>query len=192
MPEGVLSFVVEDSELSRPVIEKLVSRLAELKSEKIKTWRDDKTGLYLPNLFWEMAERELVKLFSFDIIYELVEEVKKQMSLLLTPEVTRTPLGQLKVIAIFKREGRGQIVGGKIISGKLKRGAMVDVMRNSQLVVSGRLAQLQQAKADVEEVAEGLEAGLRCDFLGNITPNLYIREGDLLEVYSEEHIARTL
>ena len=185
---------IQSDEVGYQVIDCGVGLLSDGDIKKATSTQAIVIGFHLsPNsALKQMAEREQVKLFTFDIIYELVEEVKKQMSLLLTPEVTRTPLGRLKIIAIFKREGRGQIVGGKVISGKLKRGALVDVTRNGQLVVTGRLAQLQQAKADVEEVTEGLEAGLRCDFVGNITPNLFIREGDLLEVYSEEHTARSL
>lgn len=59
LPEGVISFVIEDSELAGPAIEKISNQLSELKLEKIKVWRDTRTGLYLPSLFTEMAEREL-------------------------------------------------------------------------------------------------------------------------------------
>lgn len=59
LPEGVISFVIEDPELASPTIEKISDHLSELKLEKIKVWRDTRTGLYLPSLFTEMAEREL-------------------------------------------------------------------------------------------------------------------------------------
>ena len=143
----------------------------------------------------QLAEREGVAMEVFQIIYELVESVKNKMSDLLDPEINRIPLGKLKVLALFKKEVKSQIVGGKVVSGKIKRGAMVDVLRSGkEAVATGKLSQLQQQKADVEEVAEGLEAGIRFDFgaLKNITPNMYIREGDALEVYEEEKIKRSI
>jgi len=141
-----------------------------------------------------LAERSGVRVETYSIIYELVESVRKHLGELLDPEIIRTPLGRLIVIAIFKREAKGQIVGGKVTSGKLKRGALVDVKRGDRLIISGRLGQLQQQKADVEEVVEGLEAGVRFDFPRNttVTPNLLVREGDALEVYEEEKIAKIL
>ena len=143
----------------------------------------------------QLAEREGVVVEIFQIIYELVESVKNKMSDLLDPEINRISLGRLKVLALFKKEVKSQVVGGKVVSGKIKRGAMVDVLRNGkEAVATGRLSQLQQQKADVEEVVEGLEAGIRFDFgpVKNITPNMYIREGDVLEVYEEEKIKRSL
>lgn len=143
----------------------------------------------------QLVEREGVVVEIFQIIYELVESVKNKMSELLDPEINRISLGRLKVLAIFKKEVKSQVVGGKVTSGKIKRGAMVEVLRNGkEAVATGRLSQLQQKKADVEEVVEGLEAGIRFDFgqTKNITPNMYIREGDVLEVYEEEKIKRNL
>ncbi|MDO8494901.1 MAG: translation initiation factor IF-2 [bacterium] len=140
-----------------------------------------------------VAEREKVEVLTFDIIYELLEEIKKRMSTLLDPEVNRIPLGRLKVLALFKKDVKSQIVGGKVVSGKIKRGALVDVMRSNAVVVTGRLGQLQAQKADTDEVAEGSEAGLRVDFFNKaMTPNLYIREGDILDIYEEERIQRSI
>ena len=141
----------------------------------------------------QIAERQNVSIQTFDIIYELVEKVKEKMSDLLDSEINRIPLGKLKVLAVFKKDVKNQIVGGKTISGKIKRGAMVDVLRNNNVLVKGKLGQLQHQRADVEEVAEGLECGLRIDFLGqSLGPNMYIKEGDVLEIYEEEKIRRTL
>ena len=69
---------------------------------------------------------------------------------------------------------------------------MIEVTRNSNVITKGKLGQLQQQKADVEEVAEGLEAGLRVDFGQPIAPNMFVKEGDILEVYEEERIKKSL
>lgn len=140
-----------------------------------------------------LAEREKVEVSTFEIIYELLEYVKKKMAELLEPEINRIPLGKLKVLALFKKDTKSQIVGGKVTTGKIKRGALLDVLRSNQVVITGKLGQLQSQKADTAEVAEGAEAGLRVDFsLKSMTPNLYIREGDILEVYEEEKIQKSI
>ena len=141
----------------------------------------------------QVVERQNVSVQTFDIIYELVEKIKEKMSDLLDPEINRIPLGKIKILALFKKDVKNQIVGGKITSGKIKRGAMVDVLRNNNIIVKGKLGQLQHQKADMGEVAEGLECGLRIDFLGqSLSPNMYVKEGDVLDIYEEEKIRRTL
>ncbi len=139
-----------------------------------------------------MAERERVFVKTFDIIYELVATVREQMSTLLEPIIERTSLGRIKILGIFKQDGRSQIVGGKVTQGKAVRGEHVEVMRNSTLIASGRIGQLQQAKADVTEVAEGFECGLRFDPIKSETKTPLIALGDVLEIFHEEIIKRSL
>jgi len=110
---------------------------------------------------------------------------------LLEPEIERTQLGRLKVLATFKKDARSQIIGGKVISGKITRGGIVEVFRNGTKIALGKIGQLQQNKADSSEVKEGQEAGIRFDPLPN-QPSQEIKEGDILEVYEEKKIERTL
>ncbi|MBI2669748.1 MAG: translation initiation factor IF-2 [Candidatus Yanofskybacteria bacterium] len=140
----------------------------------------------------QLAERDQVKTQTFDIIYELVEAVRSIMSDLLDPEIKRIPLGKLKVLATFKNMPKSQIVGGKVTQGKIERGALIDVIRNGALLITGRLGQLQHNKADVAEVSEGLETGIRFDSSAQLTLQQLIKEGDMLEVYQEEKIKRTI
>lgn len=139
----------------------------------------------------KLAEKEGVKVEFFDVIYNLIEYIRKEMSLLLDPEIKRNPLGKLKVLAIFKQDSKSQIIGGKITTGKITRGALVDVLRNNNKLLSGRITQLQHNKEDVSEVKEGSEAGLKFEPLAG-QPSWDIKEGDVLEFYSEEKIARNL
>ncbi len=142
----------------------------------------------------QMAEREKILAQTFDIIYGLAEAVRSIMSDLLEPEIKRIPLGKMKIIAIFKNLGKSQVVGGKVTQGKAVRGAMIDVVRNGALLITGKLGQLQHDKADVSEVAEGLEAGIRFDLppapAGGIP--MLIKEGDVLEIYEEEKNKRSI
>ena len=139
----------------------------------------------------KLAEKENVKIEVFDVIYNLIEYIRKEMSLLLDPEIRKTPLGKLKVLAIFKQDSKSQIIGGKISSGKITRGSLADVLRNNNKILSGRVTQLQHNKEDVGEVKEGSEAGLKFEPLSG-QPSWDIKEGDILELYEEEKIARSL
>ncbi|MBI2063376.1 MAG: translation initiation factor IF-2 [Candidatus Yanofskybacteria bacterium] len=140
----------------------------------------------------QLAERDQVKTLTFDIIYELVEAVRSIMSDLLDPEIKRTPLGKLRVLATFKSGDKSQIIGGKVTQGKIARGTMIDVIRNGTLLITGKLGQLQHNKADVAEVSEGLEAGIRFDTASQPMPQQLIKESDVLEIYQEEKIKRTI
>ncbi|MBI2063120.1 MAG: translation initiation factor IF-2 [Candidatus Yanofskybacteria bacterium] len=140
----------------------------------------------------QLAERDNINVRTFEIIYELVEAARSIMADLLDPEIKRIPLGKLKILATFKNTGKSQIVGGKVVQGKLARGTMIDVVRNGVIVSNGKLGQLQHNKADVAEVSEGLEAGIRFDMQSQPAPAQLIREGDVLEIYQEERIKRTI
>src|SRR3989344_5712511 len=182
---------IKSEEVGYKVVDYGVGDISESDIKKATATKAFLIGFHteLSSALKQLAEREGVIIEVFQIIYELVESVKKKMSDLLDPEINRLPLGKLKVLAVFKKDPKSQVVGGKVTSGKVKRGALIDVLRNSQQVASGKLSQLQQKKADVEEVSEGLEAGIRFDFsvgggqAKTITPNMYIREGDVLECY---------
>jgi len=136
-----------------------------------------------------LAERDNIKIVAFDVIYKMVEFIRSEMGLLLEPEVQRTLLGKLRVLALFKKDAKSQIVGGKVTSGKIIRGSVVDIVRAQNKIGSGKLGQLQQNKDDMTEVKEGLEAGLRVDFGKEAVD---IKEGDIIECYEEEKIQRTL
>lgn len=138
-----------------------------------------------------LAEREKIKVATYDIIYDLVEGIREAMSELLEPEVKHIPLGKLKVLALFKGgDIRSQVVGGKVTQGKAVRGAMIDVIRNGSVLMTGKLGQLQQNKIDVSEVTEGLECGIRFDVPAKMP--FAIAVGDVLEIYQEEKIKRTV
>lgn len=139
----------------------------------------------------KLAEKESIRMNVFDVIYELIEFVRKEMSELLEPEIKKNFLGKIKILATFKKDGKSQIVGGKVISGKITRGAPADVMRNNSKLMSGKIIQLQHNKENTAEVKEGFEAGLRFELSPGQTA-WDIKEGDTLEIYEEEKIIRSL
>ena len=139
----------------------------------------------------KLAEKDHVSLATFDVIYELIEYIRKEMAGMLAAEVRREVLGKVKILALFKKDSRAQVIGGRVLSGKLVRGALCDVMRDGKSIILAKVGQVQQAKQDVPEVSEGLDTGMRIDIIDSRTA-VDIEVGDILEVYQEESIARTL
>ncbi len=139
----------------------------------------------------KLADKEGVKISNFEIIYELIEHIRKEMSELLGVEIKKNSLGKLKVLATFKKDPRFQIFGGKVLSGKVIRGAVGDVVRNGSIVSLGKIAQLQHNKEDMTEVKEGLEAGIKFELIVGREFS-EVKEGDILDIYEEEKIKRSI
>lgn len=127
-----------------------------------------------------MAESGGVGIKLFNIIYELVEDVKKILSKMLPVEIIRTDLGKIKVLAIFKTGKRDMIVGGRVFEGKMIKGMHIEVKREKEIIGKGTVSNLQQNKSNVEEVGQGNECGIT--FEGDVR----IKEGDVLVCFKEE------
>jgi translation initiation factor IF-2 len=133
-----------------------------------------------------MAETSGVKIKTFRIIYELVEEVKKTVIDMLPPEIIRTDLGMVNILAIFKTGKHDMIVGGRVSEGKIAKGALLEIKREGEIVGKGRIEALQQNKVVTSEVGQGNECGIV--FEGNTK----IKVDDILIAYTEEAKKRTL
>ena len=156
-------------------------QLAESAKAKIYGFRV-KNSVGIENL----AQRRGVKFALSSIIYELIQTIRHDASRFLTPEVVRKKLGQVKIIQIFKVNGQQQIIGGKVSSGKIERGALADILRDQEFVGAGRIVQLQQNKKDTDEVGKDRECGLAFE-----SKDL-VEKGDILETYKEEKKKREL
>ncbi len=126
-----------------------------------------------------LAIREKIKIKTFDVIYELIQAVRQALEKMIEPETVRTDLGKVKILVVFRTEKNRQIIGGKIIEGKIKKGA-VDVYRNEEKIGKGKIIELQRDKKDIEEILKGSECGMLYE--GNIK----VEEGDILVAYTEE------
>jgi translation initiation factor IF-2 len=133
-----------------------------------------------------LAEASEIEIKTFKIIYELIQGVKNQMADMLPPEIIRTDLGRLNVLAIFKTGKRDMIVGGRVTEGKVSKKSLIEIKREDVIVGQGKLVNLQQNKANTEEVGQGNECGIT--FEGDAK----IKEGDTLIVYKEEEKRRSL
>lgn len=126
------------------------------------------------------AEREKVRVMNFDVIYDLIEWLRKYMERAKTQEIVRKDVGKLKVLLSFWAEKNRQIVGGKIVEGEVKRGVKIEVVRNEKMIGTGRLINLQKNKKDIDDAGKGEEVGILYEGQEKI------QEGDYLVFYVQE------
>jgi len=127
-----------------------------------------------------LAEREKIKIFNFEIIYDLVQTVRELMAKVLEPEIVRIDLAKLKTLLIFWTEGNRQIVGAKVWEGEVKKGTKIEVIRGEEKVGQGKLINLQINKKDVEKAIRGQECGILYE------GDTKIQEGDILVIFTKE------
>lgn len=136
----------------------------------------------VPREVKELAEEQNVTIGHYDVIYDLMAEVKRRMNERLKSEIIRTDLGKAKVLAIFRQEPIRQIIGCAVTEGLIKPKATVNIYRNDQYIGQGFLEKLQSGKEEVTEVAEGAQCGMQ------IKDAPKLEEGDRFEMYIEvEH-----
>ena len=122
----------------------------------------------------------------YRVIYEAIDDVKKAMEGLLEPEYREKYLGRAEVRQTFKVPVVGTVAGAYIIDGKMQRNADIRVLRDSVIIHEGKLSSLKRFKDDVKEVVEGYECGMGVKDFNDI------KEGDIIEAYTMEEIARSL
>ena len=134
----------------------------------------------------EAAEREGVEIRYYNIIYDLVDDVKKAMSGMLTPEIRETMLGNARILEIFNVSKVGKVAGCLVTDGTVERGASVRLIRDNVVIHEGKLSQLKRFKDDAKEVVVGQECGMSFEAYQDM------RAGDVIECYRVEEIARSL
>ena len=134
----------------------------------------------------EAAEREGIEIRYYNIIYNLVDDVKAAMSGLLSPERRETMLGNAEILEIFNISKVGKIAGCRVTDGVVQRGANVRLIRDNVVIHEGKLSTLKRFKDEVREVPAGQECGMAFEKYEDM------RVGDVIECYRVEEIARTL
>ncbi len=132
------------------------------------------------------AENFGVDIRYYNIIYDAVDEVKAALSGMLAPEKRENVLGMVEIRQVFRISKVGAVAGCMVLSGLVKRGAQVRVLRDNVVIHTGELDSLKRFKDDVREVKEGFECGLSLKNFNDIN------EGDQLEVFEIQEVARTL
>jgi translation initiation factor IF-2 len=112
--------------------------------------------------------------------------VKAAMTGMLSPEKKESIIGQVEIRQVFRISKIGAVAGCMVLSGVVRRNASVRLLRENVVVHTGELESLKRFKDDVREVREGFECGLNLKNFNDI------KEGDLLEVFEMQEVARTL
>ncbi len=143
----------------------------------------------LPASLKQLAARDHVSIRLYSVIYELIDDVKKELEALLVPEVVEETLGELSIKGIFKITKTGVICGGEVTKGKLSIPALARIRRGKELIADNlEVVNLKRGPQDVKEVQEGEMCGL--SFKSAV--RVEVQEEDKVELFTREARARTL
>lgn len=134
----------------------------------------------------EAANQKGVEIRYYSIIYDLVDDVKKAASGLLSPEVKEKFIGYAKIKEVFKITGVGKVAGCVVTDGVARRSAGVRLLRDNVVIHEGKLKTLKRFKDEVKEVLAGQECGMAFENYEDI------REGDVIEIFETETVERQL
>jgi translation initiation factor IF-2 len=134
----------------------------------------------------EAAERTGIEIRYYNIIYDLVDDVKKAMSGLLAPTLRETMLGNAQILEIFTVSKVGKVAGCRVTDGTVERGANVRLIRDNVVIHEGKLSQLKRFKDDAKEVLAGQECGMAFENYQDM------KVGDVIECYRVEQVQRSL
>jgi translation initiation factor IF-2 len=132
-----------------------------------------------------LAEREGVEIRTYQVIYQLTEDIEQALVGMLRPEEVEETIGEVEVRQLFRISRLGTIAGSYVTNGVVRRGANVRVLRDGAIIYDTRIAQLRRFKDDVREVQEGFECGILLENFNDV------KEGDVLEVYERREVVRT-
>ncbi len=134
----------------------------------------------------DRAKRDGVEIRYYNIIYNLVDDVKAALSGLLTPETREKFLGNAEILEVFNISKVGKVAGCKITEGVVRRGAKVRLIRDNVVIHEGELSTLKRFKDEVKEVQVGQECGMA------FTNYQDMQKGDVIECFEVETIQRAL
>lgn len=142
----------------------------------------------LPTSSKQQASRDKVRVRLYKVIYELIDDVKQELSNLLSPEIVETELGRLVVKGIFKTTKTEVICGGEVTKGKLTAPALARVTRDDEVLAEVEVTGLKRGPNDAKEIFEGEMCGMSLA----TTKRLELVEGDRIEVFTREAVQRQL
>ena len=133
-----------------------------------------------------LADEQGVEIRYYNVIYDLVDDMKAAMSGMLSPYLRETMLGNAEILEIFNVSKSGKVAGCKVTDGLVRRGASVRLIRDSVVIHEGELSSLRRFKDEVKEINAGQECGMAFENYEDL------KQGDVIECYEVEEIARTL
>ncbi len=131
-----------------------------------------------------LAKQKKVNIDSYDVIYELLENVTSAVVEMFTPEMEKKVFGRAKVLAIFRTEKALMIIGGEVLDGEIRKNKMLAIVKKDeegeyQELARGEIVELQQNKIDTKEIPRGREFGMK------IKTNYKLQVGDIIESFEE-------
>lgn len=145
-------------------------------------------NISLPTSIKQLASRDRIQIRLYSVIYELIDDVKRELGELLAPEVVETDLGRLVVRGIFKSTKTDIICGGEVTKGKLVSPSLARVVRDGEVLAQVEITNLKRGPQDTSEVFESEMCGVSL----KTTTRLDLQEGDHIEAFTRETIARSL
>lgn len=133
-----------------------------------------------------MAKRNGVEIRTYSIVYELIDDMKKAMAGLLTPDIVEKVMGRAEVRNTFSVPKIGVIAGCFVQDGKIQRNNMARLIRDGKIVYEGKLGSLKRFKDDAKEVATGFECGIGIENFNDV------KVGDIIEAFIKEEVTREL
>lgn len=134
----------------------------------------------------ELADKEAIDVRTYTIIYELANDIKSAVEGMLEPKIKKVFLGRAEIRKVFRLTRSGTIAGCFVTKGKINRSGIINLIRNGEVVFEGKLSSLKRFKDDVRDVQEGYECGMAISGYDDL------KEGDIIEAYDIEKIARKL
>ncbi|HSX41260.1 MAG TPA: translation initiation factor IF-2 [Candidatus Saccharimonadales bacterium] len=134
----------------------------------------------------QLANREHLQIRLYKVIYELLDDLRDALSQMMKPEIIEHEMGKLKVLGVFKTTKTHVICGGEVTTGKVTANAQVRILRDKQVIGTGKVDNVQKEQNVVKEAVEGEQCGM------NLTTDVKIQIDDRLEFYTTEEKARSL
>jgi translation initiation factor IF-2 len=134
----------------------------------------------------DLAERSGIEIRYYNVIYDLVDDIKAAMSGLLAPTLRENFLGNAEILEVFNITKVGNVAGCRVTEGRVERGANVRLIRDNVVIHEGRLSTLKRFKDEVREVQAGQECGMAFENYQDL------RKGDIIECFRVEEIKRSL
>ncbi len=134
----------------------------------------------------ELAQKEGIDIRTYRVIYEIFNDMKAALEGMLAPKIKKNFIGRAEVRKVFHLTKHGIVAGSFVKKGKIVRSAQAAVVRNGEVIHEGKIAAVKRFKDDVREVVEGFECGI------SLVGFEDIKEGDFIDAFEIEHIARKL
>jgi len=131
-----------------------------------------------------MAERDGIQIRTYNVIYNIIDDVENAMKGMLDPEFKEVVLGTVEIRNTFKVPNVGIVGGAYVTDGKVVRNENIRLVRDGIVIHEGKISSLKRFKDDAREVAQGYECGIGIENYNDI------KEGDIIECFTMEEIAR--